>query len=94
MLPLFAWLDRPRILSRISDAHVRPRPTFHYRLPNSYVGEPGWSLIPDWNRWVQVERLALDGDRLERMGEAFRAGGFAGRAPEDWVEETYGWLDS
>jgi hypothetical protein len=92
MLPLFAWLDRERILSRISDAHVRPRPTFHYRLPNSYLGEPGWSVVPDWNRWVEVERLAADQDRLARMGTAFRDGGFALRPSGDWAEATHDWL--
>lgn len=92
MLPLFAWLDRERILSRISDAHVRPRPTFHYRLPNSYLGEPGWSVVPDWNRWVEVERLAEDRGRLSGMAKAYLEGGFASRPPEDWAEETHAWL--
>lgn len=92
MLPLFAWLDRDRILSRISDAHVRPRPTFHYRLPNSYLGEPGWSIVPDWNRWVEVERLAEDRGRLSGMAKAYLEGGFAARPPQDWAEETHAWL--
>ncbi|WP_207479231.1 amidoligase family protein [Arenibaculum pallidiluteum] len=93
MLPVFAWLDRDRIASRVPDAHVRPRPTFHYRLPNSYLGDPGWSIVPDWNRWIAVEWLAADRDRLERMGAAFVEGGFAARAAE-WVEETHAWLQA
>ena len=37
------------------------------------MSDPGWSIAPDWNRWVAVERLAFDRDRLDAIGEAFRA---------------------
>ena len=92
MLPVFAWLDRERVRSRVADAHVRPRPTFHYRLPDSRIGDPGWSLLPDWDRWVAVERLAADRRRLDDMGAAFLRGGFAER-PTAWIEETHAWLN-
>jgi hypothetical protein len=32
----------------------------HYRLPQAHVGEPGWSIMPDWNRWLRVESRASD----------------------------------
>lgn len=65
LLPALAWLldedERPELLN----AHgVRARPTFHYRLPDSRVDDPEWSVAQEWNRWVEVERLAADGERL------------------------------
>ena len=48
-------------------------PTFHYRLPDARVSDPGWSIAPDWNRWVCVERLAADRERLDAVGAAFLA---------------------
>jgi hypothetical protein len=55
------------------DENVKPRPTWHYRLPDSRVGEPQWSVVPDWNRWVAVERLAADRARLDAMGRDLAA---------------------
>lgn len=91
MFPLFARLDPERFFRLVDDPHVKARPTFHYRLPNSRVGDPGWSILPDWDRWLAVERLAEDPDRLDAMGidwlDRFR------NAPaRGWVEETERWL--
>lgn len=68
MLPFFATLDLRTVLDRCQEPdHIKPRPTFHYRLPNSCVDDPHWSFATDWNRWVEVERLAEDGPRLSRV---------------------------
>lgn len=72
LFPLFARLAPDALFSRVGDPHVRARPTFHYRLPNALVGAPGWTMAADWNRWVAVERLAADRERLDRMGRAYR----------------------
>ncbi|WP_158970414.1 amidoligase family protein [Chachezhania sediminis] len=37
---------------------VKPRPAFHYRMPDSRLGTPGWSLAYEWRRWVLIERVA------------------------------------
>ena len=87
LFPLFAHLDPARLFAAVTDPHVRPRPTFHYRLPNARLSDPDWSLAADWNRWVAVEELAADRDRLDRLGTAYRA--FAERkALDDWAEEA------
>ncbi|MEH3147028.1 MAG: amidoligase family protein [Methylobacterium frigidaeris] len=52
---------------------VSPRPVLHYRIPQAHVGLPGWSLAPDWNRWVGIERLAADRTRLDALGAAWLA---------------------
>jgi len=67
LLPLFAYLDEERIMNAAVESNlVKPRPAFHYRLPNCLIDEPDWSLATVWNRWIEVERLANDRERLER----------------------------
>jgi hypothetical protein len=69
LFPLFAHLDRDRVLPRDMLGLVKPRPTWHYRLPDSRVDRTDWGIVADWNRWIAVERLAADRERLDRMGE-------------------------
>ena len=61
MLPIFAGIDRDRVAEALGGlGAVSPRPAFHYRLPDSRVDNPGWTIAYEWNRWITVERLALD----------------------------------
>ena len=71
LLPLLHHLDEKRVRAVLPNEKINGRPTFHYRLPDARVSDPGWSIAPDWNRWVAVERLAADRDRLEAVGAAF-----------------------
>jgi hypothetical protein len=65
MLPAFATLRHDRVLAAAKEHdQVKPRPTFHYRLPNCCVDDPAWTFAQEWNRWVAVERLAEDRVRL------------------------------
>jgi hypothetical protein len=67
VLPVLAHLDADRVMARVQDPHlVKPRPAFHYRLPNCMVDEPHWTLAREWNDWVEVERLATDTEGLKR----------------------------
>jgi hypothetical protein len=43
---------------------IKPRPAWHYRLPNCLIDDPEWSLARPWSEWVTIERLAADPDRL------------------------------
>lgn len=71
MLPLFAHLDEDRVMAApVETSLIKPRPTFHYRMPNCLIDDPDWSLAEAWNDWVEVERLAAD---QESLGEACRA---------------------
>ncbi|WP_111412689.1 amidoligase family protein [Billgrantia lactosivorans] len=70
LYPLFAHL-RPDYPDELFRNHlVKPRPTFHYRLPNAQLSQRGWGAVVEWNRWVAVERLAAD--RKELNGRASR----------------------
>lgn len=72
MLPLFAHLDEARVRAVVDDPAVKPRPTFHYRLCNSRVGDEGWSLMNEWRTWRAIEALAADPERLEAARRSWR----------------------
>ncbi len=67
LLPLLAYIDLDRVMAKMEGEKISPRPTWHYRLPNSRVDEADWCTCDGWNSWVLVERLAADGESLERL---------------------------
>ena len=73
LLPLLLQLYPDLVGARIVDK-VKPRAVLHYRLPTARVGVAGWSISDDWNRWVAVERLAADSERLRLAAERFLGG--------------------
>lgn len=73
LLPLFLELLGDRVAGRITDK-VKPRPVLHYRLPVARLGVASWSLAEDWNRWVEVERLATDEKALAARAARARMG--------------------
>ncbi|MDX1711211.1 MAG: amidoligase family protein [Rhodovibrionaceae bacterium] len=92
MLPLFAHLDLRRVTAMVEDERIRARPTFHYRLPGTRLSEPGWGVSVEWNRWVEVERLAADEERLMEMAVAYRRHFDAPFAStEDWAARVRAW---
>jgi Putative amidoligase enzyme len=83
LLPLFAYLAPEQFYATVADPQVKPRPAFHYRLPDSRVDDPCWGgVIEEWNRWLAVERLAADQGRL---AEACRAR-LEARPAGGWME--------
>ncbi|MCA0963337.1 amidoligase family protein [Salipiger bermudensis] len=72
MLCLFAHIDKDRVARVMSMEQIQPRPTYHWRLPDCRIDEPGWSLALEWNRWVLVERVAADEGLLQALKEAWR----------------------
>lgn len=88
LLPLFAFLDDARVRSVVDDDLIKPRPTFHYRLPNSNLGDPQWSLLRPWSDWLTLEKLARDEALLRHFRTARLE--FLGRfrfldASKDWI---------
>jgi hypothetical protein len=73
LLPLLHHFDEHRVRAALPNEKINGRPTFHYRLPDARVSDPGWSIAPEWNRWVVVERLAADPERLDAIGAAYLA---------------------
>jgi hypothetical protein len=67
LLPLMAELDHERVMAApVERELVKPRPAWHYRLPNCLIDDPDWDLSSPWREWVDIERLAADPDRLSR----------------------------
>jgi hypothetical protein len=66
LLPLLAHFDEERVRSVLPHEKIGSRPVFHYRLPHAYLSDAAWSIMPDWERWLLVERLASN---LEERGE-------------------------
>ena len=71
MYPLFASVLKEKVDTYQDIGKVNARPTFHYRLPNSLINQPEWSLANEWNGWVHIEKLASDPERLEKMTKEY-----------------------
>ena len=92
MMPLFRHLDEATLLASFKDANlVKARPTFHYRLPNAQLSDANWDAVVEWNRWVEVEKLAEDMNRLAVCREAF-AQWLAKPASERWLDTVKNWF--
>jgi hypothetical protein len=94
LLPLFAELDAERVRATVDDTRIKPRPTLHYRLPNSEIDEPGWGLGAIWSDWLVLERLAgastalavLCRDYADHLDRPLA------RLTGDWPRECAQWL--
>lgn len=76
MLPIFCEIDRDRVLAYVKESEkplIKGRPAFHYRLPDCRVGESGWALEDEWNRWQLVEVLASDSEKRLDLLEAWQS---------------------
>jgi hypothetical protein len=99
LTPLFMELDRNQVLAQLDpNQHhlVKPRPTFHYRLPNSLIDQVEWSIAQEWNYWILIEQLANDRKRLQAMSAAwlaFNQGSLMdGHWFTSWTQEVPKWL--
>jgi hypothetical protein len=78
---LWAWLGYRPTQQHLLQRGARPgreekigsRSVSLCRLPTARVSQLGWSIAPDWNRWVAAEHLAADRPRLESLAAAYGA---------------------
>jgi hypothetical protein len=94
MYPLFAAVREDKINQYKDLGNVKARETFHYRLPNSWVSKPDWTLAQEWNNWVVIEELANDPERLAKMSEdylALKSDTLIG-FERKWIKQTEQWL--
>ncbi len=95
-LPLFAFLDEARVRRHPVEQHlVKPRAAFHYRLPNCQIDDPQWSAAVEWNRWVQVERLAAAPDKIAAMSRDYltTVSSATNGNIDAWVAKTADWIE-
>lgn len=75
LLPLLAHVCGPEAVAGADGGKpVGARPAYHYRMPDCAIGDPHWRVAAEWNRWIQIERLAADGERLEALCAAATEG--------------------
>lgn len=84
MLPYMAFLDEKRVRAAVPAQKINKRPTYHYRLPNTLIDSPDWSLALEWERWLAVERLAERPDLIELYAALWREN-HARLIPNDWT---------
>ncbi|MDG9670423.1 amidoligase family protein [Hahella sp. CR1] len=94
MLPLLTEIDGERVRRAVDDGRIQARPTFHYRLPNSLIDRPDWSLAVPWNSWWVVEELACRPDDIERLSAAYLDAWrpLLGVSRHDWIETMEQWI--
>ncbi len=97
LLPLLAWIDSQHVCSALPDEKISPRPTYHYRLPNSKVDEEQWHTYDAWNSWVIVERLAQEKETLQRMSKEYLeylTDPFSFLTKDEWIQKVQQlWLE-
>lgn len=92
LMPLFMEVAPAAVRDRVDDPHIKARPTFHYRLPDARVDEEAWGgVVEEWNRWVEVERLAADPGRLAEARRAVHAR-LSHELGQGWLDWLKGWL--
>ncbi|MBN2965206.1 amidoligase family protein [Sulfurospirillum sp. T05] len=73
MTPLFGTIDKALTQHSLQEPELlKPRPALHYRLPNCSLGEQGWSIAVEWNRFMLVEALAHDAESLQALLAKFQ----------------------
>jgi len=73
-LPLLAHLDADAVRAAIGGGKaLKARPAFHFRLPDSRIDQPEWSLTTEWRRWQLVEEVAARRSLLNRLCAAWLA---------------------
>ncbi len=92
LLPLFMTFDPGQVRRKVTDLRVKPRPTFHYRLPDANLGEPGWDIVLEWNRWCVVEKLAERREILDDMGRDYADHHRQLMPAQDWAVRSSEWL--
>lgn len=93
-LPLFAHLDEARVRRTVDSVLIKPRPTYHYRLPNCDIDDPTWGIHRSWNRWCTVEALAADTKGLAEISAAYleHLDSLTPDFLDPWAEKVLQWL--
>ena len=74
LLPAYAALAPRRFADHPgASGAVSARPAYHYRMGESRVDEPAWSLGYEWRRWWLVERVGADAGLTGRLASAWIA---------------------
>ena len=94
LLPILAEIDPARVRRSVDDPKIKPRPAFHYRLPNCQIEKPDWSLADPWRIWCVVEELASRPNDLAELAQLFQQADheLLGINHGKWLETVKQWL--
>lgn len=68
LLPVMAHLAPDQVMDRITDGTAtKPRPAFHFRMPDCRIDEVDWSIAVPWSAWIATERLAATRALFDRL---------------------------
>ena len=87
LLPLFLHLDTGRVRAALPHEKINARPTWHYRLPNSEIDRPDWTIGCEWARWLRVEKLVERPDLLAEASRQWLAN-HTRLLPESWARHS------
>ena len=71
MMPIFGMLNNKLVEPVMEGEKNDPRPTFHYRLPNSRVDDEEWRFEDEWNYWMAVETLVNNTEMLRKLSRLY-----------------------
>lgn len=96
LLPLLAFINEEKVMSKVQDERVNKRPTFHYRLPNSQLNLKSWTIEVEWSRWKLVENITKDEKLFNKMCEHFYdiQRGSSDLKPSDWLREANNYVET
>ncbi|MGB7401619.1 MAG: amidoligase family protein [Arcobacter sp.] len=93
MLPQLAFWDEEEVRKHLPKEKINPRPTYHYRLPNSKVNLFRWNLSQEFQLWVIVEILANNEKIFNKMSKEFL---LQLDSPlfnkNEWIEQCHGYI--
>lgn len=93
LLPLFAYLDEAQVRQQVGeDTLIKPRPTLHYRFPNSLIDEADWRIATAWNHCVEVEKLAQAPRKITAMSTRYLEVTDQLIPDVSWADEVTTWI--
>ncbi|MBB5515968.1 hypothetical protein FHS89_001988 [Rubricella aquisinus] len=73
MLPILALHDEDQVRAAMPEEKIAARPTYHYRLPDCRIGEPGWTIAGEVAKWAVIETVAGNGPALDALAKGWTA---------------------
>lgn len=68
MLPILTYMDEKYVRKLYGNQEkINKRPTYHYRIPNSNIGNPSWTISHELDIWKKVEWLANNKEKLHQI---------------------------
>ncbi len=69
LLPVLAEFAPEKVEAAVDGKKIKPRPAFHFRLPDCRIDEADWSVMEAYDQWSMVEAVAAESALLRRLRE-------------------------